>query len=181
MKSGGKNRKRNLEVVEYLPALSYSWTILIMKYFLITSLLFIVSVPSQAQTTTDSVEAAINLLFDAMKQSDGIKLASAFADSAVLQTISQTKDGKLFIRNESVKEFAASISKLPKGAADERIVFETIKIDGPLASVWTPYKFFYNGQFSHCGVDSYQLVRINGVWKIQYLIDTRRKSGCTVD
>ena len=152
-----------------------------MKYFLIATLAFMVSVPSQAQTTADSVKAAVNLLFTAMKNSDGAQLASAFADSAVLQTIGTTKEGKLFIRNESVNEFALSIGKLPKGAADERIEFETIKIDGPLAAVWTPYKFYYNGQFSHCGVDSWQLVRVNGVWKIQYLIDTRRKTGCSVN
>ena len=38
--------------------------------------------------------------------------------------------------------------------------------------------FYYKGQFLHCGVDSWQLVRLNGVWKIQYLIDTRRKEPC---
>jgi hypothetical protein len=62
--------------------------------------------------------------------------------------------------------------------ADERITFETIKIDGPLAVAWTPYKFYYEGKFSHCGVNSFQLVRLNGAWKIQYLIDTRRRTGC---
>jgi hypothetical protein len=70
------------------------------------------------------------------------------------------------------------VSKLPKGAADERISFETIRIDGPLAIVWTPYKFYFNGQFSHCGVNSFHLVRLNGSWKIHFLIDTRRKEPC---
>ena len=82
------------------------------------------------------------------------------------------------IRNESIDAFVQAIGKSPKGALDERIQFETIKIDGPLAIVWTPYKFYYEGKFSHCGVNSFQLVRINGEWRIQYLIDTRRKDGC---
>jgi len=132
----------------------------------------------KAQTTTDSVKAAVNLLFEAMKSSDGAKLQTAFADSAVLQTIFQTKEGKVVIKNELVKDFAESIGKLEKGVADERIQFDVIRIDGPLAIVWTPYKFYYKGQFLHCGVDSWQLVRLNGVWKIQYLIDTRRKEPC---
>ena len=130
---------------------------------------------AQAQTTTDSIKATINGLFDAMKNADAAGIKQAFGDSALLQSIATTKEGTTVIRNESIAAFAASISKLPKGAADERIQFETIKIDGPLASVWTPYQFYYNGTFSHCGVDSYQLVRLNGQWKIQYLIDTRRK------
>jgi len=82
------------------------------------------------------------------------------------------------IQNEEVGAFAHSISTLKKGAADEQIVFESIKIDGPLAIVWAPYKFYFDGVFSHCGVDSFQLVFINGQWEIQYLIDTRRKQPC---
>ena len=165
-------RLHQLEYIIKSPIPFYMKPVLIIATFIACSL------AASAQTTEDSVKAAVKLLFDGMLSSDGVKLQNAFADSAVLQTISSTKEGKLVIKNESVAAFAASISKLPKGAADERIQFETIKIDGPLASVWTPYKFYYNGQFSHCGVDSYQLVRINGVWKIQYLIDTRRKQPC---
>ena len=75
-------------------------------------------------------------------------------------------------------ELADFVGHLKKDSADERIQFETIKIDGPLAIVWTPYNFYHNGKFSHCGVNSFQLVRFDGIWKIQYLIDTRRRTGC---
>ncbi|RZJ98972.1 MAG: nuclear transport factor 2 family protein [Flavobacterium sp.] len=131
-----------------------------------------------AQSTADSVKAVVNKMFDAMRASDGTMLQAAFGDSAVLQTIGKSKEGKTVIRNESIQEFAQSISTAPKGALDERISFETVKIDGPLASVWTPYSFYYNGKFSHCGVNSFQLIRFGGEWKIQYIIDTRRKAGC---
>jgi ketosteroid isomerase-like protein len=152
-----------------------------MKLILFIAVFIAHSLAAHTQTAADSVKAAVNALFDGMKNSDASAIQNAFADSAVLQTIANTKEGKLVIKNESVTDFATSISKIAKGDADERIQFETIKIDGPLASVWTPYKFYYKGQFSHCGVDSYQLVRINNLWKIQYLIDTRRKNGCPVD
>jgi hypothetical protein len=131
-----------------------------------------------SQTAEDSVKATINKLFEGMKSADGTVISSCFADSAVLQTIVNTRDGRLTIRNEKVSNFAEQVGKSPKGALDERIEFGSIKIDGPLASVWTPYKFYYNGQFSHCGANSFQLVRFNGQWKIQYLIDTRRRQGC---
>jgi hypothetical protein len=113
-----------------------------------------------------------------MKNADAASLKDAFADSAVLQTIARNKEGQTIIRNEEVSGFADQIGKLVKDDADERITFETIKIDGPLAIVWTPYKFYYKGSFSHCGVNSFQLVRMNGKWKIVYLIDTRRRTGC---
>ena len=131
-----------------------------------------------AQSTEDSVKATVNKLFEGMKNADAALVSDSFSDSAILQTIGINKEGQVVIRNEQVKDFADFVGRQKKGAADERISFETIKIDGPLAIAWTPYKFYYEGKFSHCGVNSFQLVRINNQWKIQYLIDTRRKLGC---
>ena len=149
-----------------------------MRQFLAFLTFITLSHAVKAQTAEDSVKATINKLFDGMKNSDAVLLRSAFADSAVLQTISRNKEGKTIIQNEKVAEFADFVGKQVKGAADERITFDVIKIDGPLAIVWTPYQFYYNGTFSHCGVNSFQLVKFNTEWKIQYLIDTRRKKGC---
>jgi len=131
-----------------------------------------------AQSSVDSVKAVINTLFTAMKTSDGVLLATCFSDSAIMQTIAKDRTGGALIRNEIVGDFIKQVAGLPKGAADERIKYDVVKVDGPLAIVWTPYQFYYNGQFSHCGANSFQLVRLNGAWKIQYLIDTRRKEGC---
>ncbi len=141
-------------------------------------LLLMSSMILDAQTAEDSVKAVVKQLFDGMKNADAVMVRSSFADSAILQTIAGNKEGKAIIQNENVADFANFVSTVKKGAADEQIIFETIKIDGPLAMVWTPYKFYYDGNFSHCGVDCFQVVRINGAWKIQYLIDTRRKQPC---
>ena len=149
-----------------------------MKQFLTLFIVLGCVFSSKAQTAEDSVKAAVTVLFKGMVTADAGLLRSAFTDSAILQTIVTSKDGLTSVRNEDVKDFADFVSKQKKGAADERIEFETIKIDGALASVWTPYKFYFDGKFRHCGVNSFQLVRINGIWKIQYLIDTRRLTGC---
>lgn len=149
-----------------------------MKPILIMLTMVFCSISVHAQSTEDSVKAAVNKLFEGMKNGDASLVNDSFADSAILQTIARNKEGKMIIRNEQVKNFAEFVSKQKKGAADERVSFETIKIDGPLAIAWTPYKFYYEGKFSHCGVNSFQLVRMNGQWKIQYLIDTRRREGC---
>lgn len=147
------------------------------RFLLFLTASFLIQTQSRAQTAEDSVKAVVNQLFQGMKEARPDLVKTAFADSAVLQTIVRGREG-FEVRNEQVAEFVASLSKIPKGDADERIQFETIRIDGPLAIVWTPYQFYYKGQFSHCGVNSFQLVKIKGEWKIQYLIDTRRKQGC---
>jgi len=149
-----------------------------MKYFLILLTVIIISSSAIAQTAEDSVKAVINKMFTGMKNGDMVLLKNSFADSVILQTITRNKEGYVVIKNENTAEFIDFISKLSPGAADERITFETIKTDGPMAIAWTPYNFYFNGKFSHCGVNSFQLVRFNDGWKIQYIIDTRRKQDC---
>ena len=145
-----------------------------MKKILFLLCLHVCTSSLQAQTAEDSVKLVINKLFTAMRNADGTALKECFADSAILQTI--TRGGR--IRTEAVTAFVGQISTLKKDSADERITFETVKVDDGLAIAWTPYKFYYAGNFSHCGVNSFQLIRVNGNWRIQYLIDTRRRINC---
>jgi len=146
------------------------------RIFLLTVAIFVIGALN-AQTAEDSVKAAVNNLFTAMKTADSAGIVHAFTDGAILQSIKE-KDGNTTVEDEKVVDFAHVIAGMKKNDADERIKFGVVEIDGPLAIVWTPYQFYYKGTFSHCGVDSYQLLRVKGGWKIQYLIDTRRKGGC---
>ncbi|MFL5748970.1 MAG: hypothetical protein ACJ751_30130 [Niastella sp.] len=129
----------------------------------------------QAQTTEDSVKTTINRLFEGMKNADTVLLKSAFTDDPILQTVATNKKKQVYIKSDKFKDFVKFIGDQKVGEADERVEFETIRIDGPLAMVWAPYQFYYKGKFHHCGVNSFQLVWIDNTWKIQYLIDTRRK------
>ena len=149
-----------------------------MKYFFILLTFSVCSQLALAQSAEDSVKMVINQMFAGMKNADAALVKSTFSDSVIFQSIATAKDGTVKVVSEDPVAFLDFIGKQARGAADERIVFETVKIDGDLAIAWTPYTFYYNGKFSHCGVDSFQLVRVNGRWKIQYIIDTRRRQGC---
>ncbi|ACU61046.1 hypothetical protein [Chitinophaga pinensis] len=149
-----------------------------MRRFTCSLLLICFALSLRAQTTTDSVKTAVNQLFTAMLQSDSVALTNCFAPGAVLQTIVKDKQGVTGVKTEAISEFASSIGKLPKQAVDEQITFDVVKVDGDLAIAWTPYKLYFKQKFAHCGVNSFQLVRLAEGWKIQYIIDTRRKQGC---
>lgn len=140
----------------------------------------ITSISAFAQTNAEekAVAAVINKMFDAMRQADSVSIMQAFAPNAHMETIAKTKQQTDTIRGNTVAQFASSIAKQKAGVLDERITIGAIHIDGNLAVAWTPYQFYFNGQFSHCGVNSFQLVKLNGDWKIQYIIDTRRKDNC---
>ena len=125
-----------------------------------------------------AIKQTINNLFEGMRKSDTSLLRSAFSEGAIMQSVNKNQDGVVTIQSEPLDSFIYFIAKPHSLLYDERITFDLIKVDNDLASAWTPYKFYLGEKFSHCGVDSYQLVKIKGIWKIQYLIDTRRKEKC---
>ena len=53
------------------------------------------------------------------------------------------------------------------------------RVTRALASVWMDYRFYVGECFSHCGVDTFHLVRTAEGWRIVDLADARRREGCT--
>ncbi len=126
---------------------------------------------------TKAIKATIQRMFDAMRLADSTMLRSVLAPRMILQTI-VSRGGKDEVRSEPVENFLKAVAAPHDKVWDERITFDAVHIDDGLASVWTSYKFYLGGDFSHCGVNSFQLVRLQGTWKINYIIDTRRKENC---
>lgn len=141
-----------------------------------TLLLILACLPAFAQSNNDetAVRATVNGLFDGMKKADSTALKTLFTPTARLQTV-VSKQGDVSIKDDPIAGFISSVGKATAGALDERLSGMDIKIDGDLATAWTPYAFFYNGQQRHCGVNAFTLVRMGGSWKIHTIIDTRRK------
>ena len=129
-----------------------------------------------AQNTSEKeIIKPIENLFNAMKSADSLGVKNAFSGSAIMQTFGKNQE----IRTDKVEDFAKQVGASQAGDLDERFTISKILVDGNMASVWVPYQFYYKGNFSHCGVNSFQLAKINNDWKIQYIIDTRRKDNCT--
>jgi hypothetical protein len=152
------------------------------------SILYIVCVLFTTQTTliaqttnatgsTESekeVKQVIQNMFYAMQQADTTLLKTFFSDKVIFQTILNKPEGAV-IKTESINDFIQSIGKQTPNVLDERIEFGAIQTDPLMATVWTPYTFYFKGQYSHKGINSFQLVKLKEGWKIQYLIDTRYK------
>ena len=109
-----------------------------------------------------------------MKNADSAGIKNSFTENAIMQTFG--KNGE--IRTEKVSGFATQVGKSEKNSLDERFTIKNILIDENMASVWAPYEFYYQGKFSHCGVNNIQMVKEKGFWKINYIIDNRRKENC---
>ncbi len=132
----------------------------------------------QAQSNEDEVRKVIVTLFEGMKNKDQNLVEMVFHPEAIMHTTIATADGATLGSN-SVQDFINRIATTPANTIlDERILDFQIKIDGNMASAWTPYEFYVNDNFSHCGVNSFSLIKATEGWKITYVIDTRNKEGC---
>jgi hypothetical protein len=132
----------------------------------------------QGASDTAAVKQTINTLFDAIRKGDSTLLRSVFSRSMMLQSISNEKDGKSVLSTDSVDGLVKDIGTPHTDVYDERVVYGAIKIDGDLACVWAPAKFYVGGQFDHCGVDAFQLIRTMDGWKVFSLVHTTRKDNC---
>ncbi len=131
------------------------------------------------QSETDNVKSKIIEFFDAFHKQDTVALKSMVTDKVILQSISTNKEGKTILKEDDFNEFVKSIASIPKDKKfEEKLLDFNIQVDGHMANAWTPYEFWYEEKFSHCGVNSFQLIKDDGEWKIIYLVDTRRQEGC---
>jgi hypothetical protein len=148
-----------------------------LKQAVFAMLLLALTAPVVAQNEKE-VEKVIASLFEGMKTKNTQLIQAAFHPDASMQTVIAGEDGAKLGSN-SVQDFINRIANTPATTQlDERILEYQIKIDGDMAAAWTPYRFYVNDAFSHCGVNSFQLIKTAEGWKITYIIDTRRKQGC---
>ncbi len=149
---------------------------------IVVFLVLLITGTINAQIKTDEhtvVKKTIETFFEGFHKGDTLLMKSTMLDKFTTQTAFKNREGKDVLVTENSSKLINAIAKRPKDQKwDERLLDFNIQIDGNMANVWTPYEFWFNGNFSHCGVNSFQLFKDNGTWKIIYLIDTRRKAGC---
>ncbi|MFU8813377.1 MAG: nuclear transport factor 2 family protein [Balneolaceae bacterium] len=143
----------------------------------VLSLLLIAPLVAEAQEA--DVHATIITLFDGMREADGEKFLAQLTPDATLHTVAPQPDGTTERRAADLQQFAAAISQAGEGTLDEVIDSMEIHIDGHLATAWMHYTFIRAGTFSHCGVNTMNLVRSDGDWRIFSIVDTRRTEGCS--
>jgi putative lumazine-binding protein len=133
--------------------------------------------PSVTQGADEkAVLATIDRLFAAFESGDSAAmLRQVYPDGRV--TASGTRgDGASNLRVQSWVTFADRIT--PERAFRERIANPTVQVDDDIALVWAPFVVCVRGKVSNCGIDHFDLVRENGVWKVMNLTFSSRTTGC---
>lgn len=129
-----------------------------------------------------AVAAAVQRLFDAMARRDtiaaraillpGSQFISVRTDAPAAQSAQVVAPGR-----QSDTTFLRSLA-VGRERLLERFWKPVVHVHGSLAEVWTPYDFHIDGKFSHCGIDSFSLVRTASGWQIAGIVYTVETTGC---
>ncbi|WP_405563965.1 nuclear transport factor 2 family protein [Polaribacter sp. Asnod6-C07] len=142
-------------------------------------LIFSVTISAQQKSEETAVKKVIETFFEGLHKGDSTLLKSTLHKNIKIQTTSTNKEGVHILKTDTKEKLLISVAnKKLEDIYLEKLLSIDIKIDENLASVWTPYEFYFNGKFSHCGANSFQLFNNNGNWEIIYLVDMRRRENC---
>ncbi len=152
--------------------------------FLVAFFLFIScnAVFSQKEMDTNQKNAkqAVLDFFEGFHSGDTVQIKKTILSmDMVMQTIFKTKDGKVKTNTTKIEKFLEAIHNRPKDQKWlEKLLDFRVDADDRIAQIWTPYEFYVNDQFSHCGVNIFQLFNDGKTWRIIAIADTRKREGC---
>ena len=142
-------------------------------------LLAATAAPAAAQETDEAaVMAVVEAMFDAMRAGDSAAMRAVLHPSATGASVSVREGAPTLTREESLEGFVQAVGTPHEEVWDERIWDAEVRVDGNLATAWMKYAFYLGEQFSHCGVDAFQLFKGEGGWKVFHIADTRQREGC---
>jgi hypothetical protein len=116
---------------------------------------------------------------------DGFLLADGNRDAAGLKAV-VLPDAPLWVQRIT-QDGAQKPRKLtfealvPATGGDpfiERYWNPVVQVRGGLATVWAPYELRDNGQLKQCGIDAFDLVKLDGRWMISGALSTLEPDAC---
>ncbi len=150
-----------------------------MSRLLVVALLLLFSLtPAVAQVESEErqVLAAVQIFFDSMTAADSVASSEVLLEDGHFSATRQREE-QVVVNHTSFRDYLAGMSK-NSSVFLERMWNPEVTIKGWLAVVTTPYDFHIDGDFSHCGTDIFNLVKIQGKWKIANAIYTVEPIGC---
>lgn len=109
----------------------------------------------------------------AINEADTVLMRQIMDPGAVLTQILEGPDGDARQVNRiTTDDFIPGIGDPEQGFL-ERMWSPRVRVQGAVATVWAPYDFYVHGNLSHCGIDTFQLVRRVDGWRVAGLVYTR--------
>lgn len=152
-----------------------TWPTLPTYAIAIAAALLVTATPVNAQTAEEDAEAAARAVLEGISEGNVDLLMETMHPEGFLLAVPDQGAP----RRQELDAFFESL-RGSEGRYLERMWEATVLVDGPIASVWAPYDFHIDGQFSHCGTDTFQLVLEEDRWRVLSVIYTmHRGDACS--
>ena len=127
--------------------------------------------PDEAQ-----VLQVIESFFSAMKTRDVDTMRTLMTSEGIISG-HRVESGEAILFTRTHAEYLAGLGE---GEAQlvERIWDPEVTVRGPVATAWTPYDFYIDGEFSHCGVNNFSFLNTADGWKIAGVAYSMKSSDC---
>jgi putative lumazine-binding protein len=132
--------------------------------------------PEEKVAPAKEALAIVTRLFEAMQAKDSDGIRATFVPEGQL-AVTQKRNGQTTVRLLTADAFAKSISE-GKGVYQERMYKPETLVTGDLVTVRGRYGFYVDDRFSHCGLNSFHLMRTEQGWKIVNAASTLEFEGC---
>ncbi len=134
--------------------------------------------PAQAATADEAAAlAAANHLLGRLTGKDPAEMAALTLPDGGATAIADGPDGKPVLHHFTWPDFFTHLPR-DKPIIEEHLRDPLVRVDGDVAMVWGRYDVTLDGRFLHCGTDHFDLVRVDGRWRILNITWNQRKEGC---
>lgn len=150
------------------------------KFTLSVIFMLAISVSAFAQKADDAKDAlaVINKLFAEMANHNPAAIVELWTKDSNLTAVIKRKDGKTAITSFSSEAFSKNFAEKKNEIKEDMYEMKTF-VDGEIAMVWGRYVFFIDGKISHCGLNTFDLVKTETGWKIANASSTIDANACT--
>jgi hypothetical protein len=121
-----------------------------------------------ARSDEKVVIAVADSVLAALSTRDGKTLARLTLDSAVVGGVG-LRNG---VERVSLRTWGLYIHPSELPSFTERGFDATARVQDRAAQVWMPYDLYVGDAWSHCGVDTFTLMKVEGRWRVAALIYT---------
>ena len=112
---------------------------------------------TQTLTDRDEVLKVVQAFFDTMMARDVEGAQGSCSRGALLRRRHAKAEGGDAVAR-GIEEYFKALQQ-GKSTRRERMWSPEVRVHGAIATVWTPYDFWIDGRFSHCGVDAFDLIK----------------------
>lgn len=134
--------------------------------------------PAMADEAGDrqAVIAIVQNFFDAMAERNVDDLRRMLTSEGIFYGYREGPDG-LQVSHPTHQQFVDGLA-----GGDRRLVERfwdpQVLLHDRIAVVWAPYDLYVDGSFSHCGMDSFNFLRMDDGWKITGVLYSMESGNC---